>query len=409
MAHFRALPFFSYFCGMDTYNFDEIINRRGSDSLKYDGLACRFGNADLMPFWVADMDFRTPDFIVDALKRRCEHPIFGYTLLPSDYVGSIIRWVRELYGWDIHPSWLSYIPGVVKGIALALECFTRPGDRIIIQPPVYHPFRMVPESMERQVVYNPLRLVNDGYVMDFDHLESLVESGCKALILSHPHNPAGMVWDRETLRRTAEICARQGTLVISDEIHAEMVYPSFTHHPFPTVSDEAAACSITFMAPSKTFNIAGIVSSYAIVPDEALRKTFFKFLRAGEFDEGTIFAYVATIAAYTHGAEWRRRMLAYVMENVRFTDEYLRHHLPHIKVCVPQASFLIWLDCRALKLSQRELMRLVEEDAGLALNDGVMFGAEGVGYVRMNVGCPRSLVEQALRRLKRAVDLRLRR
>lgn len=362
-----------------------------------------------MPFWVADMDFRTPDFIVDALKRRCEHPIFGYTLLPSDYVGSIIRWVRELYGWDIHPSWLSYIPGVVKGIALALECFTRPGDRIIIQPPVYHPFRMVPESMERQVVYNPLRLVNDGYVMDFDHLESLVESGCKALILSHPHNPAGMVWDRETLRRTAEICARQGTLVISDEIHAEMVYPSFTHHPFPTVSDEAAACSITFMAPSKTFNIAGIVSSYAIVPDEALRKTFFKFLRAGEFDEGTIFAYVATIAAYTHGAEWRRRMLAYVMENVRFTDEYLRHHLPHIKVCVPQASFLIWLDCRALKLSQRELMRLVEEDAGLALNDGVMFGAEGVGYVRMNVGCPRSLVEQALRRLKRAVDLRLRR
>ena len=389
---------------MKTYNFDEIIERRGTDSLKYDGLERRFGRGELLPFWVADMDFRTPDFIVEALKSRCGHPVFGYSLPPEAYAGSIIRWVRELYGWNIRRPWLSYIPGVVKGIALAVEYFSRPGDRVIIQPPVYHPFRIVPELLQRRVVSNPLRWVNGVYEMDFDQLESLLEADCKILILAHPHNPAGIVWPKETLQTLAEICCRRQVLVISDEIHAEMVYPPFTHYPFPTVSDEAAACSITFMAPSKTFNIAGIVSSYAIVPDDRLRKAFYTFLRAGEFDEAPVFSHIATVAAYTHGAEWRCRMLEYVMENVRFTDAFLRQHIPQIKVYPPQASFLVWLDCRALELPQRKLIRLVEDVAGLALNDGVMFGSEGAGFVRMNVGCPRALVEQALRALKRAVD-----
>ncbi|MDR2763394.1 MAG: PatB family C-S lyase [Tannerella sp.] len=389
---------------MKKYCFDEMIERRGTDCLKYDCLDRYFGKKDLMPFWVADMDFRTPDFIVDALKERCEHPVFGYTF-PSDAYGeSIRRWVDALYGWDIRSEWLSFIPGVVKGIALALECFTRPGDGVIIQPPVYHPFRIVPESLRRRVVYNPLRLRDGVYEMDFEQLESVIDRGCRALILSSPHNPAGIVWKKETLQKLAEVCRRRRLLVIADEIHAEMVYPSFTHHPFPTVSSEAADCSITFMAPSKTFNIAGIVSSYAIVPDDVLRSTFYAFLKAGEFHEGTIFSYIAATAAYTHGAEWRRQMLDYVRGNMSLVDTFLGEYLPQIKLYPPQASFLAWLDCRELGLSQQELVRLIVDEAGLAFNNGTTFGKEGTGYVRMNVGCPRSLVGKALYALKQAVE-----
>ncbi|MDR1675329.1 MAG: PatB family C-S lyase [Tannerella sp.] len=389
---------------MKTYCFDEIIERRGTDCLKYDRLDRYFGKKDLMPFWVADMDFRTPDFIVDALKERCEHPVFGYTFPSDTYAESIRRWVHALYGWDVRSEWLSFIPGVVKGIALALEYFTRPGDGVIIQSPVYHPFRIVPEALHRRVVYNPLRLRDGVYEMDFEQLESVIDGRCKALILSSPHNPAGIVWKRETLQTLAEICHRRRLLVIADEIHAETVYPSFTHHPFPTVSREAAECSITFMAPSKTFNIAGIVSSYAIVPDDTLRRAFYAFLRAGEFHEGTIFSYIAATAAYTHGAEWRRQMLDYVMGNMSLVDTFLREHLPQIRLYPPQASFLAWLDCRETGLSHRELVRLMEDGAGLALNSGVTFGKEGTGYMRMNVGCPRSRVEKALYALKQAVE-----
>jgi cystathionine beta-lyase len=343
---------------------------------------------------------------VDALKKRCEHPVFGYTFPSDAYAESIRRWVHTLYGWDVRSEWLSYIPGVVKGIALALEYFTRPGDRVIIQPPVYHPFRIVPESLQRQVVYNPLRLRDGVYEMDFEQLESVIDGDCKALILSSPHNPAGIVWKKETLQTLAEICHRRRLLVIADEIHAETVYPSFTHHPFPTVSRQAAECSITFMAPSKTFNIAGIVSSYAIVPDDALRRAFYGFLRAGEFHEGTIFSCIAATAAYTHGAEWRRQMLDYVMGNMSFVDAFLREHLPQIRLYPPQASFLAGLDCRDLGLSQQERVRLIEDEAGLAFNNGVTFGKEGTGYMRMNVGCPRSLVEKALHALKQAAESR---
>ncbi|MDR1601033.1 MAG: PatB family C-S lyase [Tannerella sp.] len=388
---------------MKQYDFDEVVERRGTNCLKYDKMKDLFGRADLLPFWVADMDFRTPDFIVDALKRRCEHPVFGYTFPPDEYFPSIVRWVKQLYGFDIRTEWLSYIPGIVKGIGLALECFTKKGDRVIIQPPVYHPFRIIPEKLHREVVCNPLRLVNGAYEMDFEQLEAVMDKDCRALILSSPHNPAGIVWDRTTLQRLAEICSRHHVLVIADEIHSEMTFPGFEHHPFPTVSDEAAACSITFMAPSKTFNIAGIVSSYAIVPDGALREAFYSFLESCELNQGTIFSYIATVAAYVHGGEWRRQMLDYVAENIAFVDEYVRENIPQIKVYRPQASFLVWLDCRDLQMTQTELFRFVCDRAGLALNSGVTFGREGEGYLRMNVGCPRSMLERGLNALGNAV------
>ena len=389
---------------MKHYNFDEVINRKGTSCVKYDGLKDAYqGKENLIPLWVADMDFATPDFIIDALKKRCEHPIFGYTFDDDEYYASILTWLHYKYNWKAEREWITYIPGIVKGIGLAVQCFTQPGDKVIIQPPVYHPFRLVPTRMGREVVYNPLKLEDGVYKMDFEQLESLIDKDCKMLILSNPHNPGGIVWEKEALVKLAQICSAHGILVISDEIHAEMTYPQFRHHPFATVSPEAAACSVTFMAPSKTFNIAGIVSSYAIVPDAELREKFYSFLEAGELNAGTIFAFAATKAAYTYGAEWLQQMGSYVIENVNFVDEYLKKNIPQIKAYRPQASFLIWLDCRELGLSQPDLVHLFEDKAGLALNDGTMFGKEGEGFMRLNVGCPRSILSKALESLKKAI------
>lgn len=390
---------------MQHYNFDELIDRRNTHCVKYDGMAEAYpGKEGLTPLWVADMDFKTPDFIVNALKARCEHPIFGYTFGDDEYYNSITSWLVYKYNWQIRREWLSYIPGIVKGIGFVIQCFTQPGDKVIIQPPVYHPFRLVPTNMKREVVYNPLKLVNGAYEMDFEQLESIIDEKCKLLILSNPHNPGGIVWPKEALARLASICAKHGILVISDEIHAELTYPPFRHHPFASVSEEAAGNCIVFMAPSKTFNIAGIVSSYAIVPNERIREQFYGFLEAGEFNAGTIFAYTATTAAYTYGAEWLQQMRAYVIENVNFVDAYLKQHIPQIKAYMPQASFLVWLDCRELGLPQPELVSLFEDKAKLALNDGTMFGPGGEGFMRLNVGCPRSVLESAMNALEKAIN-----
>lgn len=388
---------------MKHYNFDEVIERRGTNCVKFDAVKERTGGKDLLPLWVADMDFRTPDFIVNTLKKRCEHEIFGYTYASDSYYKSIIDWVLYKHNWRIQKEWISYIPGIVKGIGFVLQCFTQPGDKVIIQPPVYHPFRLVPEHMHREVVYNPLQLIDGVYQMDFENLESVIDEKCKVLILSNPHNPGGMVWEKDTLIKLAEICAQHNILVISDEIHSEMAYPQYIHLPFAKVSETAANCSITFMAPSKTFNIAGIVSSYSIVPNETLRKKFYEFLEAGELNAGTIFAYTATEAAYTYGAEWLQQMRIYIMENVRFVDVFLRNNISQIKVYQPQASFLVWLDCRGLGLSQPQLVELFEDKAGLFLNDGSMFGPGGEGFMRLNIGCPRSTLETAMKALKKAV------
>lgn len=389
---------------MKQYNFDEIIERRGTNCVKFDAIKERYGNENLTPLWVADMDFRTPDFIVNAIRKRCEHEIFGYTFASDSYFNSIIEWVHYKHNWKIQKEWLSYIPGIVKGIGFVLQCFTQPGDKVLIQPPVYHPFRIVPESMRRELINNPLKLVNGAYEMDFDHLESIIDDKCKVLILCNPHNPGGIVWKKETLIKLAEICAKHNIIVISDEIHAEMAYPQFPHHPFAEVSEAAASCSITFMAPSKTFNIAGIVTSYSLVPNEQIREKFYSFLEAGELNDGTIFAYTATEAAYTYGAEWLQQMRMYIMENVRFVDEFMKTKLPKIKVYPPQASFLVWLDCRDFKLSQQELVHLFQDKASLLLNDGSMFGPGGEGFMRLNVGCPRSVLDTAMNALKKATD-----
>lgn len=390
---------------MKTYNFDEIIDRLGSGDLKHEALLPRWGRNDLLPLWVADIDFATPDFVVDALKVRLSHPIFGYTIEPADYRPTIIDWNESHHCWKIKPEWISFIPGIVKGIGFVVNVFTKPGEKVIIQPPVYHPFRMTPEDNGREVVFNPLRLREDGYYdMDFDSLSDVCDDKCRVLILSNPHNPAGVCWSKETLQRLADFCYEHNIIVISDEIHSDMALFGNRHVPFASVSERAADISITFAAPTKTFNMAGIVSSYAVISNDDLRQRFYGWLKANELDEPTIFAPIATIAAYQKGEEWRKQMLAYVEDNVRFVEDYCREHIPGILPLRPQASFLVWLNCRGLELSHDKLLELFIDKAHLALNDGEMFGPGGEGFMRLNVGTPRSVLRQALEQLAKAVN-----
>lgn len=389
---------------MKIYDFNKPIDRRGTHCVKVEALENYFGRTDLLPLWVADMDFETPDFIIEAMRRRLDHAVLGYPVAYDGYWQSIVGWLRDRHGWEVEREWLRYIPGIVKGIAMVISAFTEKGDKVIIQPPVYHPFRLVPEHNGREVVMNPLRRVGDSYEMDFEQLESVIDQRCKILILSNPHNPVGITWDRATLERLAEIASKHNLIVISDEIHCDMALYGHRHIPFATVSEKAARCSITFGAPSKTFNIAGIVSSYAIVPDADLREKFFSWLTANEMDMPTIFAMTATEAAFTEGEPWRKQMLAHIESNIDYVDEFLQKNIPAVKAIKPEASFLVWLDFSALGLSHEALVDMVVNDARLALNDGAMFGIGGEQHMRLNVGTQRAVLEQAMLQLKCTID-----
>ena len=371
--------------------FDTLIDRRGSGALKTDALRERFpvyrnedGRDDLLPMWVADMDFATPDFILDAIRQRLEHPVLGYTIEPADYRPAIIDWISSHHQWQIQPEWISYIPGVVKGIGTVLNLFTNPGDSVAIMEPVYHIFRQVIEGNGRKVVGGE-------------------EVSPSVFLLSNPHNPIGICWSREWLQELAHYCYEHHILVISDEIHADLALFGHKHIPFASVSEEAAMNSITFMAPTKTFNMAGIISAYSIIPNPDIRERYYHWLDTNELSESNIFAPIATIAAYRKGEAWRQQLIQYIEQNILFTEQYVAHHLPQVKVVRPEASFLLWLDCRMLGLSHEALIDLFVNRARLALNDGEMFGHGGEGFMRMNVGCPRVVLQQALERLRDAI------
>ncbi|MCQ2147176.1 MAG: PatB family C-S lyase [Bacteroidales bacterium] len=386
------------------YDFDRIIDRSGSGDLKHEVLKRRFNRDDLLPLWVADLDFETPHFITDALKKRLEHSLFGYTVEPDDCWPSVIVWIKSHHDWDVTREWLSFIPGIVKGIGMACNVFLEKDEKVIIQPPVYHPFRLTPQGNGYEVVFNPLKENEDGsYSMDFEGLEKVYDPKCKILVLSNPHNPAGIMWDMETLRTLAHFCKEHGILVISDEIHCDLALWGKKHIPFATVSEEAAMNSITFGAPSKTFNIAGIVSSYSIIPNDDIRTKFYKWLSANEFDEPTLFSPIATIAAFRNGESWRKELLRYIEGNIQFVESYCQQKMPKIKPLRPEASFLVWLDCRGLGLNHDDLIDLFVNKAHLALNDGEMFGPGGQGFMRLNVGTPRAILTKALDQLCEAV------
>jgi Bifunctional PLP-dependent enzyme with beta-cystathionase and maltose regulon repressor activities len=382
--------------------FEKAIDRHGHLAVKTDVLEHLYGRTDLQAMWVADMDFEAPDFIMKALKDRIDHPVFGYSVLPEGYWNMVSSWIRERHGWDTGAEWFSFIPGIVKGIGMVINALLAKDEKVIIQPPVYHPFRLVPQGNGREVVLNPLRENADGtYSMDFENLEEVVDEKCRLFILSNPHNPAGIVWDRETLAKLAHFCAARGIIVVSDEIHCDMALFGHKHIPFASVSEEAAKISITFGAPTKTFNLAGIVSSFAIVPDAELRGRFYSWLKANEFDAPTLFAPLVTEAAFTKGEQYREELVKYIEGNVLAVEDALKD-VPGIKALRPQASFLVWLDCRGLGLDHDSLVDLFVNKARLALNDGAMFGSQGSGFMRMNIGTSRSEILRAMDSLKAA-------
>lgn len=383
------------------YNFDQVIDRRGTSAIKVEGIKEIWGRDDLLPLWIADMDFATAPFVTEAIRRRLENPVLGYTAKPDSYYQAIMNWNKNRYGLEVEKEMIHFVPGIVPGLGMALNTFTEPGDKVMIQPPVYGPFHWLNERNDRTLVTNPLKLVDGTYRMDMEAFREQVK-GCKVFILCNPHNPGGIVWTEEELQQVADICYEEGVLVFSDEIHADLTLPPHKHRPFAMVSEKARMNSVTFMSPSKAFNMPGLTASHALVFNPKLRRKFHAFLESCEFDLGHVFAFLAVEAAYSNGTEWLDQCLIYIQGNIDYVDAFTREHTPKIKVIRPQASFLVWLDCREMGLTQEALVDFFVDKAHLALNDGTAFGQEGTGFMRLNVATSRTVLEQAMKQLAEA-------
>ena len=386
-----------------TYNFDETVIRQGTDSIKYDAVKEFLGAADVIPMWVADMDFRTPPFVSLALKARMEHEVYAYTFRNKPYFESIVNWLKRRHQWEVPAEAIVFSPGVVPALNLAVLSFTKPGDRIITQPPVYFPFFRAVKDHDRELVYNPLKLENGRLNLDFDDLEKAASAGARMLILSSPHNPGGSVWTQEELNRLAEICLRNDLLILSDEIHCDLVYRPYKHIPLAGLSDEIADHCITCVAPSKTFNLSGLSTASVIITNEILRKKYAATLDHLHLGGGNIAGNVASQAAYDHGDEWVDELMAYLAKNLDILQEYLRRFIPQIKMLRPEATFLVWLDCRELGMEDEKLNRFFLEKAKLGLTPGYLFGPGGSGFMRMNIGCTGATLIRALDFLRDAV------
>lgn len=384
---------------MITYNFDEIIPRKGTDCVKHDALDAFFGRDDLLPMWVADMDFRSPDFVMDAIRERCQHEVLGYAFPSDSYWEAVQYWLRRHYNIEANRHEMHFIPGIVAGIAFVLQAMTKPGDGVLVTTPVYPPFLDLPSNNARQLVASPLHVENGRFAIDFEDLEWRARQ-CSWMILSNPHNPGGTVWGEETLSRIAEICYRNNVNVIADEIHADLTHPGHHHVSFSTVSDHARDISVTFIAPSKTFNIAGLSSSVCYCPNESLRKRLFGYLDGYEIANGNIFAYVGAEAAFRHGEDWLRQMLQYVQSNVGYLRQFLSEQMPYVRAVLPEASYLPWLDFGELGLSHEEVKDRLINHAKVALNDGTTFGGKVYrGCFRLNIGTPRAILKKALEQM----------
>ena len=390
---------------MQKYDFDEPIERRGTDCFKWDALKAMYGREDLTPMWVADMDFRSPDFVMEAIRKRCDHEVLGYTMPSEGYWQAVSAWLEKHYSIQSTKENLHFIPGIVAGISYALLCLTQPGDRVLVTTPVYPPFLNLPKESGRTLITSPLRIADGRFEIDFDDLENKM-AGCKMFIMSNPHNPAGTVWGAEVLRRIAEICERHHVLVISDEIHADLTLAGRSHVSYSTVSEAAARHSITFMAPSKTFNIAGLGSSVCYIADETLRKRFFGWLDALGVAGGNIFAFTAAEAAFGLGEEWLRQMLDYLSGNVKDLDQFLKEKMPKVRSVLPEASYLAWLDFSDYGLTHEQVKDKLLNKAKVALNDGITFGGDAYRCCfRLNLGCPKPMLLDVLERIKKALPL----
>jgi cystathionine beta-lyase len=385
------------------WNFDEDVSREGTDCIKYDLREDIFGRKDVIPMWVADMDFRTPGFITEKLRQRLDHEIYGYSFRPPEYYNSIIKWYSARHNWQIEKENICFCPGIVPALNLCTLAFTRPGDSIIVQPPVYFPFFSAVESHGRKLVYNQL-LERDGkWSMDLDSLAASVTENTKMIIISSPHNPVGRVWVPGELEKLADICLRNKIIILSDEIHCDLVLPGFYHTPVAKISEDIADITVTCIAPSKTFNLAGLSTASVIISNPVLRKYFNRKVESLHIGNGNIFGTVASVAAYSEGYEWLYALMEYIEGNVNYIIEYCRELIPEILPVRPEATYMMWLDCRKFAMSGKELQSFFVNKAGVGMNEGSTFGPGGDGFMRMNLAAPRSKVEKAMQQIEMAV------
>lgn len=385
------------------YNFDEEINRFKTSSVKWDEVDTIFGGENLLPMWVADMDFKVPEPVINAIKERADHGIFGYTARNDSYYEAIIGWMQRRHNWKVEKDWICHAPGVVPALGMIVRTFTKPGDKIIIQSPVYYPFTNVVEKNERIIVQNPLKYEDGKYVMDFEDLESKMGPDVKMIIISSPHNPVGRVWTKEELTQLGEICLKHNVLVVSDEIHFDLILKGHSHTPFASISEEFALNSIICTAPSKTFNLAGLQTSNIIIPNKNIREQFTNTIESLFIGMTSTFGLVATESAYRYGDEWLDQLLEYLDQNLAFLTNYINQNIPELKVIPTEGTYLVWIDCRELGLEAKELEHLMQKEAKVALDEGYIFGKNGEGFTRVNIACPRSILEEGLRRIEKAV------
>ncbi len=391
------------------YDFDTVIDRRHTDSSKWGNLKSNFGSDDVLPMWVADMDFSIAKPITEALRKRTEHEIYGYTYPRPSLLHAVVHRMQQRYGWRVKAEWIAFTPGVVPALGAAVRAFTHPGDEVILQDPVYHPFWALVSQSGCVSASNPLKLLDGHYEMDIEDLDRRfarrgnVKPRVRAMVLCNPHNPIGRVWTREELVRAGTIVIDHGAVVISDEVHCEVLYRGQQHTPFASISEEFAQNSVVCMAASKSFNLAGLAASTIIIPNEKLRDLF-AAARGGILPPPDVFGFVALEAAYREGDEWLEQMLAYLEANLEFMLDYFARRIPRIKVIKPEGTYLVWLDCRGLGLTNEALQAFFRKKAKVGLDDGYIFGPGGIGFQRINIACPRATLEEALGRIERAVN-----
>lgn len=386
-----------------SYSFDDRINRKGTQSLKWDQAVILFGGPDVLPLWVADMDFACPPAVVEAVTERSRHGIYGYTVRTDEYSAAITNWFSQRHEWEIKSSWLTDTPGVVPSLSIAVQTLTDPGDEVILQSPVYYPFFDVITHNGRKVAENPLLLRDERYEMDFEHLETLMQSGARLLLLCSPHNPGGRVWTREELERLLSLCVKYNVIVVTDEIHCDLVFEGHKHYPFASLSEEAAGRTITCLAPSKTFNMPGLQTSFTVISNRQLKQKFDQRIQALGIGSVGFFGPPATIAAYNEGGPWLDELLKYVQANHQFAVDYIGQHLPELAPVPSEGTYLLWVDYRKLNLSTSQLKQLMYSDAKVAFTEGSIYGQTGAGFLRINLACPRDLLVEALERFGAAV------
>lgn len=389
-----------------SYNFDEVIDRKGTNSLKYDFAAERGKPADILPLWVADMDFRTPPAVIEALVKSAQHGIFGYSDNKQGYFEAIYNWYKNRFNWKIEQSWLVKTPGVVYAIAAAIRALTDKGDAIVIQQPVYYPFSETILANKRKLINNSLVYKNGTYKIDFDDFEAkIIKHGVKLFILCSPHNPVGRVWTREELVRLGDICIKHNVVVVSDEIHADFIYKGNEHCIFASIKPEYLNNAIICTAPSKTFNLAGLQVSNIFIANKEIRRKFKEEINRTGYSQLNTMGLIACQTAYEHGARWLDELKEYLEGNLDFIRSFLTERLPQIRLVEPQGTYLVWLDFQALNFNEKEIEDLIVNRANLWLDSGTMFGSDGKGFERINIACPRATLEKAFLQLEKAIHI----